>query len=116
MLLSDSSNSPDKPAASALLTANPLLRYGVALLAVAVTLLARWLLEPVLHHSAQLLLFTLAITVSAWYGGLGPGLVSTALSLFLGVYFFIEPHYSFVVFDPRDLVQLWMFVVIGMSI
>jgi PAS domain S-box-containing protein len=58
-----------------------LLRYGVA---VVVTLLVFWLsnevLWPAMGGKNTLLVFLLAVSLSAAYGGLGPGLLATALS------------------------------------
>src|SRR5262249_50202342 len=59
-------------------------RYLVALIAVASVLAARFLLESILGDVAPLLLFTLAVMVAAWYGGLGPGLVATLSSVIVG--------------------------------
>jgi len=56
----------------------PLLsRYIFAFALTAIALVLRWLLMPVLGPSTPFVL--LAITISAWYGGLGPGLLSTFL-------------------------------------
>jgi len=65
------------------------LRYFVAIVATAVTFTARFLLKSALGNVAPLLMFILSVMVSAWYGGLGPGLLATVLSLLLGDYFFI---------------------------
>src|SRR5215813_9767202 len=65
------------------------LRYFVAVAATAVVFTARYLLKSALGDVAPLVMFTLSVTISAWYGGLGPGLLATALSLLLGDYFFI---------------------------
>src|SRR5262245_55518669 len=65
------------------------LRYFVAFVATTVTFTARFLLKSALGNVAPLLMFILSVMVSAWYGGLGPGLLATALSLLLGDYFFI---------------------------
>src|SRR5262245_9475859 len=65
------------------------LRYFIAIAATAVAFTARFLLKSALGNVAPLLTFTLSVVVSAWYGGLGPGLLATALSLILGDYFFI---------------------------
>jgi PAS domain S-box-containing protein len=48
------------------------------------------LLEPLLHEQAPLLLFTLAVAVSAMRGGFGPGLFSTLLGAF-GCLYFVRP-------------------------
>src|SRR5690242_571256 len=57
------------------------LRYGVAPAVVAMALVARALLAPVLHGDTVFLYFVPAVLISAAVGGLGPGLLATALSL-----------------------------------
>src|ERR1700720_1370124 len=63
----------------------PILRYGVALLS---TILA---LIPTLFFSdiaeSRLVVFAVAIMVSAWYGGWKPGLAATAFALTVSAYF-----------------------------
>jgi signal transduction histidine kinase len=86
-----------------------LLRYFVAIAATTVAFTARFLLEPVLGNVAPLLVFTLSVVVSAWYGGLGPGLLATALSLLLGDYFFIAE-------SAAERIEEALFLGIGISI
>jgi len=85
------------------------LRYFVTTAATAVAFTARLLLNSALGHVAPLLMFTLSVMVSAWYGGLGPGLLATALSLLLGNYFFI-------VQSAAELIEEGLFLGIGISI
>ena len=56
-------------------------RYGVAPVTVVLSLAARVLLLPVLHTDTAYLYFVPAVLVAAGVGGLGPGLLATALSL-----------------------------------
>ncbi len=65
-------------------------RYGMAIAASLLALLLRFLLTPVLQEAAPLLVFIIPVTLSAWYGGLGPGLLSTGLSALVGTYFFVQ--------------------------
>ena len=65
----------------------PLIHYGIALLAVAAAWLARILLNPVVGTESPYVLFTPAVLVAAAFGGLGPGLVATALATVLGLFF-----------------------------
>src|SRR6476646_8240416 len=58
-----------------------ILRYGVAPAMVAMAFVARALLAPVLHGDTVFLYFVPAVLISAAIGGLGPGLLATALSL-----------------------------------
>src|SRR3984957_19969734 len=63
----------------------PILRYGVALLS---TLLA---LIPTLFFSdlaeSRLVVFAVAVMVSAWYGGWKPGLAATSFALTVSAYY-----------------------------
>jgi PAS domain S-box-containing protein len=81
-------------------TPDPGTRLRGYVLSVAVVLLAlglRLLLAPVVGGVAPFFLFTSAVIVASWCGGLGPGLLSTALAGVLIVYFFIEPVGSFLI-------------------
>src|ERR671910_1140379 len=74
-----------------------LLRYGIAVASVAVVLGLRLLLDSLFLQSNPLLLIlgatslSASVMVSAWYGGLGPGLLATALAAFITDYFFLYP-------------------------
>src|SRR5262245_61522333 len=85
------------------------LRYFVAVAATAVVFTARFLLKSVLGDVAPLVMFTLSVMVSAWYGGLGPGLLATALSLLLGDYFFIAESIA-------ERIEEGLFLGIGVAI
>jgi two-component system sensor kinase FixL len=62
------------------------LRYALAPTVVAVAFLARLALTPVLGDASPYLLFIPAILVASGLGGLGPGLLATALSAVLGFF------------------------------
>ena len=53
--------------------------YVVAIAATMAVIVLRLLLSPLLGDSAYFFPFVIAVTVSAWYGGLRPGLLSTVL-------------------------------------
>jgi two-component system, LuxR family, sensor kinase FixL len=57
------------------------LRYGLAPTFVALALAVRALLVPLLHDDSLFLYFVPAVLISAGVGGLGPGLLATALSI-----------------------------------
>jgi two-component system sensor kinase FixL len=59
----------------------PTLRYGMAPTVVVLSLATRALLLPILHDDTIFLYFVPAVLISALFGGLGPGLLATALSL-----------------------------------
>jgi len=85
------------------------LQYFVAIAATAAAFTARFLLKSALGNVAPLIMFTISVVVSAWYGGLGPGLLSTALSLILGDYFFIAE-------SAAERIEEALFLGIGTSI
>ena len=75
--------------------------YLVAIAATLTVLLLRLILSPVLGDSAYFFPFVIAVTLSAWYGGRNPGLLSTVLGAVFAVYFFVPPFYSFRITNPR---------------
>jgi len=89
-------------------------RYSVAVLAVVVALLLTQLLRPLLKPSLYPL-FLAAVMVSSWYGGIGPGLVTTALAALACAYFFIPPLYSLAI-NGYDIIALLQFVLVALLI
>src|ERR1700674_4018126 len=73
---------------------SPGLGYAVATLAVTVAVIANLLLQTSLHGSPTLFMFLCAIIFAAWFGGVGPGLAATALSVLAFGYFFLPPVHS----------------------
>ena len=59
---------------------SPWLRYGVAVIAVAVVLALRAPLGTAVGPSTTLIALLTAVGTAAWVGGLGPGLVATSLA------------------------------------
>ncbi len=83
--------------------------YGIAVLSVAAALtISRW---PALHlQEAPVSLFLCAVILSAWFGGIWPGLLATALSAFTFYYFFLPPIYSLGA-KPEEIPRLLVFMV-----
>src|SRR5574341_830161 len=75
------------------MTHSSLLRYGGAILAVASALLLTLLVRPWLEQNDFLMFFP-ALMLSAWYGGIGPGLLATFLSLLAIDFFLLPPVYG----------------------
>ncbi|MBN3905379.1 MAG: PAS domain S-box protein [Nostoc sp. NMS1] len=92
-----------------------LLTYGVMILAVIAALLLTGLLLPVFDPSV-FTLFYAAVAVSAWYGGMGPGVLAIAFSVTTALYFLIEPVYSFDFLSLNVLVQLTTFSLVSFLI
>ncbi|WP_375469156.1 PAS domain S-box protein [uncultured Nostoc sp.] len=92
-----------------------LLNYSVMILAVIAALLLTRLLVPVFDPSV-FTLFYAAVAISAWYGGMGLGVVAIALSITTVVYFLIEPVYSFDFLSLNVLVRLTTFSLVSFLI
>jgi PAS domain S-box-containing protein len=79
-----------------------LLHYGIAVASVAVVLGFHLLMDALFIHYSLLLLIlgammlSTSIMISAWYGGLGPGLLATVLAALIASYHFVSPIHSFV--------------------
>ena len=90
------------------------LPYAVAVISVALALLVTSRLESLLART-PLQLFFAAVTISAWYGGLGPGLTATVLATLLSNYFLFSPAYAFS-FGLDQLLQLAVFAFVAVLI
>jgi PAS domain S-box-containing protein len=89
-------------------------RYGIAIVGVILATLLRLALDPLLGPNLPLFLFVFPIIVVAWYGGLGPGLLATALSLVVGDYLFIPPRGSlFLNGDPLSVQRILSLLATG---
>ena len=56
-------------------------RYGVAALCVAAAGMARWVQGEWFHSAYPFAPFLIAMLVSAWYGGFGPAILASVLSV-----------------------------------
>src|ERR1700686_4758575 len=91
----------------------PVLRYGVAVLSIILALIPAFLLSDVVE--SRLVVFSVAIMVSAWYGGWKPGLVATTFALTVSAYFSFAGARS-----PADyrkaIIHLTLFVFVALLI
>lgn len=71
------------------------MRYGAAVLAVTVALAIRYLIYGDLQHRLVFTFFVPAAIFAVWYGGMGPGIIATALGLLFGDYFFLNSRHAF---------------------
>jgi PAS domain S-box-containing protein len=85
-------------------------QYAFAVLVVILAWLLREFVNPILGERVPFILFYPTVVLAAWFGGLGPGLLSTALSVFIAWYVFMPPAYSFTLSDPTGLAQLLIFL------
>lgn len=90
------------------------LRYGVAFLTVLLALLVSLLLRS-LGGQSHFLLLLAAVLCSAWYGGKGPGVLATALSvLMMGL--FLMPQLHSLVLSVDNFVELVVFALVALLI
>jgi PAS domain S-box-containing protein len=82
-----------------------ILRYGIAVLSVAIAIgLGFFLLQ---HFEAKLTPFLFAVAATVWYAGTGPGVLAIVLSvLSLNYFFLLHPFLSFSPISYADLVYL----------
>jgi len=94
-------------------TTSGLLSYSVAVLAVVLALLLALLVQHLIAPAISPLFFA-AVTVSAWYGDQGPGLLAAVLAVLVTDYFFISPLYALGAVNGPALVQLGVFSLVAL--
>jgi len=91
----------------------PILRYGVALLSTVLALI------PTLFFSdlaeSRLVVFAVAVMVSAWYGGWKPGLAATSFALTVSAYYSLAGEHTPVEYR-RSLAHLALFFAVALLI
>ena len=94
-------------------TRTSVLRYGVAVLSIILALIPAFLLSDVVE--SRLVVFGVAVMVSAWYGGWKPGLAATSFALTVSAYFALAGSHT-----PSDyrkaIIQLTLFVAVALLI
>ena len=94
----------------------PAPRYVVAVAAVVVGAAIRLALDPLWGDGLPFISLFGAVIVAGWFGGLGPGLLATALGALCADFFWISPRWAFGVSTVGDLAGLAGFVVVGVVI
>ncbi|MGZ3360474.1 MAG: PAS domain-containing protein [Xanthobacteraceae bacterium] len=91
------------------------LRYAMAALSVVAAVVGGLLLDRFLDTAPFVSLFLCAIMFASWFGGVGPGLLATALSIFAFNYYFLPPMYSVAV-AFKDLPRLLLFAITALFV
>ena len=86
------------------------LMYGFAVAMTGLTLLARLSLPAASIDRPLLVIFFLPILFSAYFGGLGPGLVATAITAVGAEYYLLPPFHSFAFANTMNFTQ-WLILV-----
>jgi two-component system sensor kinase FixL len=90
-------------------------RYLVALAALGIAILLRYAFNDYLGASVPYLQFFPAIMLAAWFGGLGPGVVTTAISALVAMYWLLPPP-GLAVSGAGNQLSLSAFAAIGLFI
>jgi len=90
-------------------------RYGAALL-FTVLALSLTMMVPTLRDRAMFMLFVTAVSMSAWYGGLGPALVSIVIASCASAFFLLPSLFSFDVPNGESLLGLITFLFVAIFI
>ena len=86
--------------------------YGVAIVVIAAGLLVKLVFASVLSGEASYILFIPAVLLGSALGGLGPGLLATALGLALGLFFVLDARQ----FASPDVVNGLVFALVGFAV
>jgi K+-sensing histidine kinase KdpD len=92
------------------------LAYVVAVGSVLVAAVLRVVADPAFAGHPGFTVFVLPVALAAWMGGLGPGLVATALSLVVGVFLFVEPTGRLEFTSVADAAYAVTFVLAGLVV
>src|SRR4051812_15694183 len=90
----------------------PALRYGIAVAATAAAVLIGLLLRPLIHPSV-LSPFLLAVAVASLYGGVGPGVVASLLSVAALSYWFFPALHQLGIATSADTARILLFLVVA---
>ena len=88
-------------------------RYVVAVASVGVAVGVRFALDPLVADRQRFAFFYLALLVSAWLGGLGPGIVAYLLGFLAVDYFFLGSRVPLVPTEGGDVVASFSYLFVG---
>lgn len=90
--------------------------YCVALGATFLAALICFPLGSYLDDSLAYVMFLVAVTVTTWYGGVGPSCMAVVLGGVIANWFFIHPRYTLSLTGPVDQVGLAVYVTISFAL
>jgi signal transduction histidine kinase len=94
---------------------HPARRYGTAVLVTSIALVSGVMLFRVASYS-PLLLFAAAVAIAARYGGRGPALLASVLSMVVIDLAFLRPTNGVELAHPHPLLRLAVFLVVALTI
>ncbi len=95
--------------------------YGVAMMIAALGLTLKLLAvhilgESLLEEHSPFLFFFSVVFISAWYGGFGPGILTTIICAIWSNYFFISPMYTLRLDSRANGLELAVFILEGLLV
>jgi len=91
-------------------------RYAAAVLISLAFIALRWLLGHVLDDGQPYIILFIPVTLSAFFGGFGPGLVSVLTTIACADYFLIPPLYTIGLPDNRVIMATLLFSAAGLVV
>lgn len=89
-------------------------RYAIAVITVGVGLLLKHTLNRLAPQAdTPFLLMALTVIVAGWYGGIGPALLATAMTMLSVRWFFMDPPHSLTLTEPGQGLSLFVYVIEG---
>ena len=92
---------------------NTFRRFSIALLAIVVALVARWVLNPFLGTSLPYLTLFPAIAFAAWHSGVIPAVLAVVVALLGAHSWFVVPTHTLRVVNDGDLVGMVVFLLVS---
>ena len=92
------------------------MRYGGAVVVSVIFIALRWLLGHVIDDGVPFAILFIPIALSAFYGGLGPGMVSVLTTIAFADYFLIPPLYTLGLPDTKAVVYTLLFSISGLVV
>ena len=98
------------------LSRSAILRYGCAVVSIALATWLRVLLDPALGDRSAFATLLFAVLVTAWYGGVGPALLAVILGVFSADYFLVPPIGGFGFKGAAQYADLVLYLGAGIGI
>jgi PAS domain S-box-containing protein len=91
--------------------------YAIAVLSVALALVLKWMGDPVGERDYNpFVFFAAAVTLTAWYGGLGPGLLALSMSIAVSTLLLLPPMANLWIDSPEVQYRVLAFTFEGLVI
>ncbi len=91
-------------------------RYGVAILILIAVTLFGLMVDPYIESTNLVMVYLLAVVISAVYLGRGPAILSSFLGVLAFDYFFINPIFTFTVNDTQYILTFLGLLIVGLII